>query len=155
MEKQKRPHPETGPSTGPHQVQLDQWIDCAPFERLLNMEIVEAADGHAVLTMPFYHDYAQGAGLMHGGALISLADTAVAMAIKGVLPPQTHFATIELSTKFLAPVRSGIVTARARIRKMEGRTIFGEATVYADTEKAVLEFASVFKLAKDATIRNI
>ncbi len=73
-------------STGPHRVRLEQWISCAPFERLLNMEIVEAKDGHAVLTMPFFYDLAQGAGLMHGGALVSLADTAVVMAIKSLLP---------------------------------------------------------------------
>jgi acyl-CoA thioesterase len=155
VEKRSRLRPSTGGSTGPHRVCLDQWIDCAPFERLLNMEIIEAVDGHSLLTMPFYLDYAQGAGLMHGGALVSLADTAVGMAIKSVLPPQTHFATIELSTKFLAPVKTGIVTARARIKKMDGRTIFGEATVYAENGRAVLEFESIFKVAKDAKIRDL
>ena len=64
---------------------MNQWISCAPFERLLNMTIVEACDGRATLTMPFLIDYAQGAGLMHGGALVSLADTAVAMAIKSII----------------------------------------------------------------------
>ncbi len=155
MEKQKRVHPSGERATGPHRVSLSQWIDCAPFERLLNMEIVEAKDGRSVLTMPFYREYAQGAGLMHGGALVSLADTAVGMAIKSMLAPQTHFATIELATKFLAPVKAGIVTARAHVKKMEGRTIFGEAMVYAEDEKAVLEFSSVFKVAKDARIRTI
>ena len=51
--------------TGPHQFQLESWISCAPFERLLHIEIVKAADGHATLTMPFLLDFAQGAGLMH------------------------------------------------------------------------------------------
>jgi hypothetical protein len=32
---------------------MDGWISCAPFERLLNMEIVEASDGQAILRMPF------------------------------------------------------------------------------------------------------
>lgn len=155
MEKQKKTHPSGERATGPHRVSLDQWIDCAPFERLLNMKIVEAKDGRSVLTMPFFREYAQGAGLMHGGALVSLADTAVGMAIKSMLAPETHFATIELTTKFLAPVKSGTVTARARVKKMEGRTIFGEATVYAEGDKAVLEFGSVFKVAKDARIRTI
>ncbi len=61
---------------------MESWISRAPFERLLHMEIVAAADGAATLTMPFLIDFAQGAGLLHGGALVSLADTAVAMAIK-------------------------------------------------------------------------
>ena len=118
--------------TGPHRFSMDAWIRCAPFERLLHMTIVEAADGKAVLTMPFLLDFAQGAGLMHGGALVSLADTAVVMAIKSLLPPQTHFATIAMETKFLYPVKKGRVTAKAEVSKQEGRNLRGKATLYDD-----------------------
>jgi len=109
---------------------MDGWISCAPFERLLHMEIVEASDGRATLTMPFLIDYAQGAGLMHGGALVSLSDTAVVMAIKSLAPVQTHFATISLVSTFLYPVKQGVVTARAKVIKQEGRILQVQATVY-------------------------
>jgi uncharacterized protein (TIGR00369 family) len=89
-------------STGPHHFAMEGWISCAPFERLMHMKIVEASGGKATLTMPFLIDFAQGAGLLHGGALVSLADTAVVMAIKSALPPQTHFATISLKLGFSA-----------------------------------------------------
>ena len=85
-------------STGPHHFAMEDWISCSPFERFLHMKIVEASEGNATLTMPFLIDFAQGSGLLHGGALVSLADTAVGMAIKTTLPPQTHFATISLET---------------------------------------------------------
>jgi len=142
-------------STGPHQFTMEGWINCAPFERLLSMEIVEAADGRATLTMPFFVELAQGAGLMHGGALVSLADTAVVMAIKSLVSPQTHFATVSLESKFLYPVKQGVVTAKAEIIKQEGRMIQGQATVYNDEARPVLEFASTFKVAKDSIIRGI
>lgn len=142
-------------STGPHQFQMEGWITCAPFERLLKMEIMEAAEGRAVLRMPFLIDLAQGAGLMHGGALVSLADTAVVMAIKSLVTPQTHFATISMESKFLYPVKQGMVTARAHVAGREGRILRGEATVYNEDGKAVLAFASVFKIARDAVIRHI
>ena len=134
---------------------MEGWISCAPFERLLNMTIVEAADGRALLTMPFLVQYAQGAGLMHGGALVSLADTAVVMAIKSVLPPQTHFATISLQTRFLRPVKKGVVTARARLTERVDRILNAEAGVYDDTDQMVLEFHSSFKIARDTRIRGI
>jgi uncharacterized protein (TIGR00369 family) len=143
------------PLTGPHQFAMEGWISCAPFERLLNMKIVEASDGRATLTMPFLIDFAQGGGLMHGGALVSLADTAVVMAIKSIVPPQTHFATISLQTKFLYPVKKGIVTAKATVTSQEGRILRGQATVYDEAEKAVLEFSSTFKIAKDTRIKKI
>ena len=141
--------------TGPHRFPMDAWITCAPFERLLNMTIIEAADGKATLKMPFLLDFAQGAGLMHGGALVSLADTAVVMAIKSLLPPQTHFATIALETKFLYPVKKGSVTAKAEVSKQDGRNLQGAATLYDDDGRAVLEFRSTFKVAKDLVIRGV
>lgn len=72
--------------TGPHRFTMDGWISAAPFERYLHMEIVSARDGKATLKMPFLIDLAQGAGIMHGGAVLSLADTAVVMAIKVLRP---------------------------------------------------------------------
>ena len=109
---------------GPHIVKLDKWISLAPFERLLNMKILEASNGRSILTMPFYFKYAQGAGLMHGGALISLADTAVAMAMKSILEENTHFATINVKVKFLYPVKKGMVKAVAEVKKSDRERIF-------------------------------
>ncbi|MCO4756911.1 MAG: PaaI family thioesterase [Oceanospirillaceae bacterium] len=134
--------------TGPHQVQLSQWISEAPFERLLNMKIERACKGEAVLSMPFFEEYAQGAGLMHGGALTALADTAVAMAIKSVLPEDTHFGTIALETRFLNAVRQGWVTAQANVISQQGRDLVGQATVFDDQQQPVIEFESHFRVAR-------
>ena len=144
----------TVPSTGPHRFQMEGWISCAPFERLLNITIVDAAEGRATLSMPFYIDYAQGGGLLHGGALVSLADTAVVMAIKSLIPPQSHFATIALEAKYLLPVSKGIVTAEAEVLKREGRILKGLAVIYDENQRAVMEFASTFKIAADSRIRG-
>ncbi|MBN2331941.1 MAG: PaaI family thioesterase [Deltaproteobacteria bacterium] len=149
------PVDEGGRSTGPHQLEMPGWISCAPFEELLAMTIVEAANGEAVLTMPFYRQFAQGAGLLHGGALVSLADTAVVMAIKSIVPPKSHFATISLQTRFLYPVKQGVVTAKAKVLKSEDRLLHGEATVLNDEGRPVLEFASVFKLARRTQVEGV
>jgi acyl-CoA thioesterase len=141
--------------TGPHHFRMDSWISCAPFERLLGMQIIEASGGRAVLRMPFLIGYAQGAGLMHGGALVSLADTAVVMAIKSVITPHSHFATIALETKFLLPVKKGVVTARAAVNDGEGRFFKGVATVFDEEEQAVMEFRSTFKIALDPKIEGV
>ncbi len=134
---------------------MEGWISCAPFERLLNVSIVEAAEGRAILSMPFFIEYAQGGGLMHGGALVSLADTAVVMAIKSIVPPLSHFGTIALEAKYLAPVKKGIVTAKAKVVHREGRILKGRATLYDEEKRVVMEFTSTFKMAADARIKGI
>jgi uncharacterized protein (TIGR00369 family) len=128
--------------------ELPAWIACAPFEEYLGMRVEEAAAGEAVLTMPFKVKLAQGKGLMHGGAVTALADTAVAMAIKSVLPEGSHFATVELGLSFHAPVRGGTVRAVARVTERDERTIRGEAEVFDEKGTKVATFHSLFKVKR-------
>jgi uncharacterized protein (TIGR00369 family) len=130
------------------QFELRGWVDTAPFEDLLAICIEEAQEGRAVLSLPFMVKFAQGGGFLHGGALTTLADTAVAMAIKTRLPEGTVFATTELTTRFLAPVTAGRVRALATVRGPEGRSFFGEATVTDESGREVARFSSVFRVAR-------
>jgi acyl-CoA thioesterase len=139
-------------STGPHKVHFEGWIDLSPFEKLLNIQIVEASDGKSVLKMPFLFDYAQANGFVHGGALVSLADTAIVMAIKSLLPPATLLLTESLEAKFIQAVKNGIVTAKATVVKQEGSRLFCEATLFNNAMKPVMEVSSVFKIGTDAKV---
>ena len=141
--------------TGPHQFEMDGWISCAPFEKLLHITIHSASDGNAVLSIPFLRDFAQGSGLMHGGALVGLADTAIVMAIKSLIPPDTHFATISANTEFLYPVKKGVVTAKAVVKDQNDRLLTGESLVFDQDNNMVLKLSAVFKIAKDAKIRGV
>ncbi len=129
---------------------LPGWIACAPFEEYLGMRIEAAAGGKATLTMPFRVKHAQGKGLMHGGAVTALADTAVAMAIKSMLTEETHFVTTDLSLKFHAPVRYGTVRAVARAVVQDERNIKGEAEVLDETGRKVATFSALFRVKREA-----
>src|SRR4051812_29699354 len=50
-------------------------------------------------------------GTLHGGVLMALLDTAMGYAVLAGLPAGLFNAAAEMSTRFLAPVRSGVVTA--------------------------------------------
>jgi len=128
--------------------QLPRWIALAPFEEYLGMRIEEAVEGRAVLAMPFRVKLAQGVGLMHGGAVTALADTAVAIAIKTLLPEGSHFATVEIGLKFHAPVRGGTVKAIATVVERDERTIKGEAEVFDEAGLRVASFQSLFKVKR-------
>lgn len=125
---------------------LPQWIACAPFEELLDMRIDSAHQGRAELSMPFKVKHAQGKGLMHGGAVTALADTAVAMAIKSLLPEDAHFVTVEMSLRFHAPIRGGIVRAVASTEQLDERTIRGTAEVFDENGVKAATFQSEFRI---------
>ena len=44
------------------QFELEKWIDTAPFETMLGLKIERAADGEALLTLPFTVKLANGRG---------------------------------------------------------------------------------------------
>ncbi|GAB6904503.1 Uncharacterized domain 1 [Desulfosarcina cetonica] len=140
---------------GPHRFSMPAWISCAPYEQLLGMEILKAEDGEAHLQMPFRRSLAQGAGLMHGGALVSLADTAVVMAIKSIVAPGTHFATISLESRFLRPVKQGLIQAMARVSERRDAILKGQCEILDEGGLAVMSFGSVFKIARDAMVRDV
>ncbi|CAG0980834.1 partial acyl-CoA thioesterase, partial [Planctomycetaceae bacterium] len=128
--------------------ELPEWIACAPFEEFLGMTIESAEGGKALLTMPFQVKHAQGKGLMHGGAVTALADTAVAMAIKSMLPEGSHFVTTELSLTFHAPIHGGTVTARAEAVREGERTIRGTAEVFDEKGVKAATFTSIFRIKR-------
>lgn len=130
------------------QFTLDNWIDTAPFEELVGLQIKSAADGEARLSLPFTVKLANGGGVMHGGAMTTLADTAVAMAIKSLLPPGTTFATTELSMAFVAPIQSGQVEAYAKVKKTAERTFQGSCELRGEDDELYARFSSLFKVAR-------
>jgi acyl-CoA thioesterase len=151
MQMYKKVYEEPMVEGAPLPFELPEWIACAPLEEYLGMRIEEAREGRAILAMPFKVKLAQGKGLMHGGAVTSLADTAVAMAIKSLLPEDSHFATVALELKFHAPVRGGTVRAEARVTERDERNIKGEAEVFDEHGVKVATFTSHFKVKREGT----
>jgi uncharacterized protein (TIGR00369 family) len=129
--------------------ELPRWIALAPFEKYLGMRIDVAGEGRAALSMPFRASHCQGAGLMHGGAVVSLADTALAIAIKTLLPEGTHFATVDMALKFHAPVRWGTVQAVAFVTGKTEKDIRGEVAVMTEDGIKAATFQAVFRIKRE------
>jgi acyl-CoA thioesterase len=99
-----------------------------PFWELLGIEVVEMHEGYAKLAMPFHEKLTQPYGIVHGGALFSLADSAVAIAIVSVVEPDKKLLTLEMKINYLAPVKEGLMEAEAKILR-HGRIIPAEVDV--------------------------
>jgi len=70
------------------------------------------------------------AGVLHGGALMALADSAGGVCAFLNLPAGTTTATIESKTNFLGAVREGTVLARSRPLHVGKTTIVIETDVF-------------------------
>jgi uncharacterized protein (TIGR00369 family) len=86
-----------------------------PLAALLGFEAVEGGPGGVVLAGSWAEDRCTAAGVLHGGYLMALADSAAAtLAFLNLAEGETT-STIEAKTNFLASVREGTVTARAEL----------------------------------------
>jgi uncharacterized protein (TIGR00369 family) len=70
------------------------------------------------------------AGVLHGGVLMALADSAGGVCAFLNLPAGATTATIESKTNFLGAIREGTVTARARPLHIGKRTIVVETDLF-------------------------
>ena len=100
------------------------------YARLLGLELVEVARGTALLALAVRPELTRMEGIMHGGALASLMDTASAFAVLTLLAPAEQTVTVDLTIHFLRPVSSGRVQARAHVLRAGRRlvTVAIEAT---------------------------
>ncbi len=92
------------------------------FPQLLGIEIDSLEPGRARLSVEVTEKLLQLQGVMHGGAIATLIDTAVAFAIITVSEPQDRFTTVELKINYLSAIREGRVVADARLIR-DGRRI--------------------------------
>jgi len=87
------------------------------FPALLGIEYVDVRPGHVVSCLEVRADLlAPTNGLLHGGALITLADSACGVGAALSLPDGARgHATVELKANFLAPMREGRVRCDAQL----------------------------------------
>jgi 1,4-dihydroxy-2-naphthoyl-CoA hydrolase len=88
-------------------------------------------------TLPYSPDLCTAAGVLHGGVLMTLADTAGAVCAFLNLPPGTRTVTIESKTNFLGAVRGGETIARSRPLHVGKTTIVVETDVLDESGRRV------------------
>ena len=93
----------------------DALLQSMPFCGILNIGIVSAEPEEVVLTLGYAPERCTAGGVTHGGALVSLADSAGAICAFLNLPEGAGgTTTVESSTRFIRAFTEGTVTATAR-----------------------------------------
>jgi acyl-CoA thioesterase len=83
--------------------------------------------------MPFSEKLTQPYGIVHGGAVFTLADSAAAVSIASFVEPNKKFVTVEMKINFLEPIKEGIIEARAVVLR-KGRIVPAEVDIINNQE---------------------
>ena len=74
-----------------------------PAMRTLGIEPVDAEPGRASFRLELGEYHLNPFGIVHGGVLTALLDTAMGCAVHSLLPPAVGYVTGELNVRFLRP----------------------------------------------------
>jgi len=92
------------------------------FPGLMGIEIQEASPERVVATMLVRPDLCTTADMLHGGAIMALADTLGAVGTFQNLPEGASTTTIDSSTKFIRGARAGSTVTAESTAFHRGRT---------------------------------
>ena len=110
----------------------------APFTAFLGIEMVSASPHEVRARLAWSEDICTAGGILHGGALMGLADNVGGFVAFLNLPEgAAGTATIESKTNFFGPVRGGHVHAIGRPLHTGRWTIVVDTELYDDEGKLV------------------
>lgn len=111
---------------------LSRALDSVPFARFLGIELEAIDSGIATLAFDIKPELKQNHGVVHGGAIASLIDSATAFAIISLLPTNEHATTVDLTISYLRPLTEGRARALARVVRSGKRLIVVSAELFDD-----------------------
>jgi uncharacterized protein (TIGR00369 family) len=92
-----------------------------PYVGLLGLKFVRAERGAATFALDVREELTRMGGIVHGGAVVSLLDTAAAFAVHTLIGPDGRTVTVDLTVHFLRPASDGRIEAHARVLRRGGR----------------------------------
>jgi len=110
-------------------------LDHVPFAKLLGIEVDSVEPGHAVLSMKLRDDLMRNNAIAHGGAIATLIDSAMAIAIMALLEENQRTVTVDLTIHYLRPISEGTTRASARVVRAGRRVITVAAELFDHNEK--------------------
>lgn len=102
--------------------ELRERLAGSPFHTWLGVEVVDAGDGWVRVAIDAGDEHINLQGLVHGGLLATLADTAMGLALRTSLEPGRRHVTIAMHVQFLRPGTPGRVEATGRAVRV-GRSV--------------------------------
>jgi uncharacterized protein (TIGR00369 family) len=125
---------------------LRRAVESSPYYQLLQISLEQIDKGFARFRMPFRKELTQAYGVVHGGAIASLADTAVAFAVMTLVQPGEKVTTAEFKINFFSAVRAGAMTGEARAVYQGKRLVVADMEVKDEAGKLLAKGRATYAI---------
>ncbi len=117
--------------------QLAEVLNLMPFSVELGVRLESADPSSVAGTLAWSEQRCTSGRILHGGAIMALADSVGAVCAHLNLPDGATTSTIESKTNFFRGVRSGFVRAIAKPIHVGKRTVVVQTDVLDDRDRSV------------------
>jgi uncharacterized protein (TIGR00369 family) len=126
-------------------------LAASTFHTWAGMEVVDVSPGDVVIAMRVEERHVNLQGLVHGGMLAILADTACGLSVRSAMEPGRLHVTADLDIHFLAPAKPGRLLGRGKAIKVGRSLAFAEASIEDDEGKLLARAQSRFSVSGSET----
>jgi len=113
----------------------------------LGMYVNELDEGTSRMEMAVDSRLFNAGGVVHGGALASIADAAIAAALSTLVDlDREKMFTVEMKVNYMAPVREGEIVAEAKIIQRGKSVAVGESWVYDSSGKLAAKAIATYMI---------
>lgn len=119
-----------------------------PYDGFMGFRLVTWSPDGAVVEADVDGRFANPTGVVHGGVLMGLADSAMGLTVTGLLGEGQSGTNTDLQMRFLRPTKDGRLTATARVVRRGRRTMVLECDVMDAAGKLVARASSTFLVLK-------
>jgi len=134
----------TAELNGAQRRRIEEMRAAVPFLALLGVEVESVGPGTATLLLPVRDEHKRNDGIIHGGAIASVIDSAFAFAIIPLLAEGERTVTVDLTIHYLRPVSGGVAKAVARVVRAGRRVITVSAELFDENEKLTATALSTY-----------
>lgn len=118
---------------------IDGRLPAPPISVLMNFQLAEVSEGRAVFVCEPAEYHYNPIGLVHGGLIATLLDSAMGCAVHATLPVGAGYTTLELHTNFVRPLtqttgeircEGNVIYAGRRMATAEGKVVDRAGKLY-------------------------
>ncbi|SLM28542.1 Thioesterase superfamily protein [Desulfamplus magnetovallimortis] len=126
--------------------ELLKMVDASPFPEHISMQLTSIDIDCAELSLEIKKSHLQAFGIIHGGVLATLIDTATFWSVFMRIPESAGLVNIDLKLNYLKSVKSGILTARGKAIRSGKSISYAEASVFDENNALIAHGTSTLMI---------
>lgn len=131
--------------------EIAERVHRSAFHNWAGLTVTRVAPGEVDVVLETEPHHLNLVGIVHGGVIATIANTATGIALRTILEPGLSHVTAQLNVHFLAPGKAGKLTGRGRALKAGRRMGYAEADVVDEDGQMLARASATFIVMPERT----